>query len=826
MKHYHIILAFFLLFSSISIFGQGYEYGLRIKTFPAPPSEFTGLLLEDGKAFETKGNLLRMDFSLRNRRDNVFGLVFRIITDKGHNVDLMYTVGLEGNHYPILVTGEYFHDIPAEITMDEWLPVSISLNTRKGIIAISYNGTSIIVNEDGIKGAKNLRIAFGHCPITGYVLDDVASVDLKDITIWQKEDLTRHWDLSVHDGDICEDKITQTPALAENPEWIVDQYISWDNLYEINFTRKPSVAFDPKGVFYITSRGENLISYDVNERTAHTINVKEGDFPVNAPNQLIFDKELIAYNLDENICAFFDFGNQSWVSGKKSGKDHDYYNNAAAFWDNEQAIVSFGGYGHYRYNNKLLMLYPYDHSKDRICTLDAITPRYGSAVSIVGDNMYIFGGRGNLSGKQELSPKYHYELYSVNLKTLQVEKKMELKDIQHHFTLGEQMIWDKDSTSFYVFANYDGGVLLKIDACSGNMEYASLPAGIVADSQYQFYNIFLGGQGTKLFLTATKSQFDGSSKVIIKSLNWPPLTMKLGKTNIITKPERVREGPGIWAVLSFALFAVVMACMAFLGLSLRRKAAGRHTEIPVNLEKEEPFYDYSRNSICFFGGFCVKDRQGNDITYMFTPNLKALTILLLLHSVNESPGISSGKLNRTLWYYKPEEAANNNRNVYISKLRTIFELMDGFSITNKNKLWNIVLSDGAQSDWVDIKRLMCSSSEANISRIIELLLRGAMLPNSEFDWLDSYKGDFSNFTIDTLSQLLGSGISDEMKIKVAGTIFIHDPLNEDALAVKCRILYKSGKTGLAKYTYDTFCKEYKASLGMNFNTDFKQLIES
>jgi len=827
MKSFHSIIVFLLLFPEITLFGQGYEYGLRIKTFPSPPSEFTGLLLEGGEAFHAKGNLFRMDFSLSNRKDNVFGLVFRIITDKGYNVDLMYTVGLDGNHYPILVTGEYVHDISADIPMGEWIPVSISLNTRKGVIAVNYNGTSLIVNEDGIKGTRNFRVAFGHCPITGYVLDDVASVDLRDITIWQKDELTRHWDLSVHDKNICFDKITQSASVAENPEWIVDQYISWEDVYEINFTKEPSLAFDPKGTFYMTSKGENIISYDLNEGAAHTINVKDGEFPTNAPNQLIFSDRLIAYNLDESTGAYFDFDSQSWVGGKKSTKDHDYWNNASAFWKEEQAIVCFGGYGHYRYNNKLLLLYPFDHSKDKCCTLSSITPRYGCAVSIVGDKMYIFGGRGNLSGKQELSPKYYYELYSVDLNTQEVKKIWELDDIQYHFTLGEQMIWDKDSTAFYVFANYDNGVLLKFDAKTGEMEYASLPSGIVGGSQYQCYNIFLNEEGTKLFLTSTNSQYDGSSKVSIKSLNWPPLSMKLSKVSVVTEKNNEEEGANWNIVITLALICVALVCILIIQRRTRRKTTNKGHNVSVDLEKETAFYDFSKNSICFFGGFTVKDRDGKDITYQFTPNLKALTILLLLHSANESPGISSGKLNRTLWYYKPEEAANNNRNVYISKLRTIFESLDGFTITNKNKLWNIVLSDGAQCDWIHVKTLMNRpGSEENISHIIELLLRGAMLPNSEFDWLDTYKGDFSNFTIDTLSRLLDSSISDEMKIKVANTIFMHDPLNEDALVSKCRILYKSGKTGLAKYSYDTFCKEYKASLGMNFKEDFKQIIDS
>ena len=95
----------------------------------------------------------------------------------------------------------------------------------------------------------------------------------------------------------------------------------------------------------------------------------------------------------------------------------------------------------------------------------------------------------------------------------------------------------------------------------------------------------------------------------------------------------------------------------------------------------------------------------------------------------------------------------------------------------------------------------------------------------EFDWLDSYKGNFSNYTINVLSKLLDAGnISDELKVKAANTIFLHDFLNEDALRAKCRILYKQGKTGLAKSVYDNFCKDYLSSINLKYEVEFKDLI--
>lgn len=108
-----------LLLSCLTASAEKYEYGLKITTYPSPSKELTGLLLEGGKGLDAKGDEFRMEFDLYNRNDNVFGTIFRIITDKGDNIDLMYNIDMDNIHYPILVTGEYVHDLRVGIPMDK-----------------------------------------------------------------------------------------------------------------------------------------------------------------------------------------------------------------------------------------------------------------------------------------------------------------------------------------------------------------------------------------------------------------------------------------------------------------------------------------------------------------------------------------------------------------------------------------------------------------------------------------------------------------------------------------------------------------------------------
>lgn len=252
-------------------------------------------------------------------------------------------------------------------------------------------------------------------------------------------------------------------------------------------------------------------------------------------------------------------------------------------------------------------------------------------------------------------------------------------------------------------------------------------------------------------------------------------------------------------------------------------------ETPVTEElMETHHFDFSKQSICFFGGFRVHDKDGEDITDLFTPTLKSLLIILILHTCKDARGISGNKLIQTLWFDKTEESAKNNRNVYMSKLRSILERIGDVKILNQKGFWSISFEDETICDYVEAQKLFAEKDrkDETLEKLVELLLRGVMLPNMEDDWVDPFKNDFSDKTIDFLTGLLRqSDISDAFLLRIADTLFQHDFINEDALKVKCNILYKQGKKGLAKTVYDAFCKDYQSSLGTSFPVSMLDLIK-
>ena len=256
----------------------------------------------------------------------------------------------------------------------------------------------------------------------------------------------------------------------------------------------------------------------------------------------------------------------------------------------------------------------------------------------------------------------------------------------------------------------------------------------------------------------------------------------------------------------------------------------KRQDFETTLTRTADYYDRNRASISLFGCFNVRDKEGNDITSNFTPRLKHLLILLILYTEKNPQGILASKATEILWPDKEETAARNNRNVNLRKLRVLLESIGDMEVVTENNFLRIKWGTSVFCDYHTLmtctKQFEQEKSEELLNRILELLLYGPLLPNTVFDWLDDFKDAYSSHSIDLLKNLLEIEIQrnhQEMIIRLADIMFLHDPLNEEALAAKCTVLSAQGKKGIARNVYDRFCKEYRDSMGENYKIPFVSL---
>ena len=816
------------------------KYGLHIQTFPRPSNEFTSLALENGSPIRAGNKETILECRLWNREENVFGVVFRIFTDQNKTIDLMYSVADNDTRFPNLIVDNEIYPLSKELRLGCWIDVALKIDHVTKSITLTYDGEEISMDGSDILPIHDLRIYFGKCSVIQYDLDNVASIDLRDIRISQDGKAIREWDMRFHQDSICFDKIGSSPATIENGRWLIDDHTVWRHIHKQEFKSTPSIAFDPaSATFFMANDGKQIYTYKCNENKTETIYVKGGEFAAVYPNSLLFIKEtgnLFSYNLDQNIYTCFDFKKNSWKSHRAPEKNHKeyYWNNTVTWNPADSTLISFGGYGHYQFNHELLISHPGSTMPQKRVQLKEIDPRRSSASVLVDSILYVFGGRGCPSGKQEMTQRYYYDLYAINIHSMQVFKLWDIQErpVDGDFLPGSNMIFDEKNDCFYILTNQLGGTMMRIDRNKPKIEITSLPIRYFYDAQHLYTNIYKSGEHFYCIFQQTSAS--GNSIVNIYEINSPAVVLcdAMIPTQSKDNSEEETAAENILPVI------IVLAVLIAVYLIYRRRHPAKTVKDLKTEETQEAasteeimdthHYDFSRKSICFFGGFRVRDREGEDITDLFTPTLKSLLILLILYTVKDEKGLSGNKLLQTLWFDKTEESAKNNRNVYMSKLRSILERIGDVRIVNQKGFWSICVENDAICDYMEAKRLFIekSGNQDVLERLVELLLRGVMLPNVEEDWVDPFKNDFSNKTIDFLTRLLrSSDLSDAFLLRIADTLFQHDFINEEALKVKCSILYKQGKKGLAKTVYDAYCKDYQSSLGTSFPVSMLDLIE-
>lgn len=834
MKQVWVILLI-LLNAFSSVFAN--NYGLRFNSHSVPGPQRTSLLLNTQSPF-TLDDEFSMSFDATIRQEPQFGNIFSLKTDDGQSIDVIFSVLEKDEYAPALVINGTINvlDIPVDNPQASF---NFFLSKKENKVTLTYNKKSISLPIQ-LGKARKLTVIFGIPRVKDRV--DVAPIDVRDIKVFENKRSAHHWELKHHNGDTCYDLIQQAPAVAINPHWIINDHVEWKNIYSTNTKEKIQVTFNPKeNLFYLTQQGHiSLFNPDTQE--TQTIEVKQGHRAMMYSNYLEYDtlaNTLLSYSIEKNLVSRFDFETGSWSSSELNTDEPVYTNHTWATADS--VAYAFGGYGFYHFKNNLFCL---DLKRDKFTECPytpSIDPRTSAASAIVGDDLYIFGGRGNSSGRQELPSRYYYDLYAINLKTMKSRKIWEIPEVQDPFLQASTMYYIPEDSAFYVATTDKGGILIKLSVKEPKWEYVS--KGINTEFIYKdmVFNLYYAPKFNKMYMLIDKRLNDTnlSHDLTIYSIDCPLL-----ENNQI---EQVLEKH--WyenkAVL-FTLIIVLIILVLLIGIKIYRKRTtdpnihpaktqqevDNEISLPKDKIEEKKYFDRSKAAISLLGGFNVKDKNGKDITANFTPRAKSLLVILLLYSEKYPQGILVKKLDDTIWSDKDEESARNNRNVYMRKLRLLLESIGPIEVTNDKGYFRINVGEDVFFDYHVALKHIAQLEDQNlndgklINKILELLLYGALLPNTAYEWLDDFKGNYSSTSITLLTNLLSRELNngnDNLALRIADTIFLHDPLNEEALSAKCSILYNRKMKGIAKNVYDKFCKEYNESLGEKYKPSFTDI---
>jgi LPXTG-motif cell wall-anchored protein len=519
----------------------------------------------------------------------------------------------------------------------------------------------------------------------------------------------------------------------------------------------------------------------------------------------------------------YDFELNEWSAEKESESNLPLTQHHNRFIDPDTGqLILFGGYGNHTYNSNVLT-HPLTGGKWSVDSLlPEISPRYLSAIGYYGNEKFLLmGGFGSPSGRQEDSPINLYDLYEVDYKNKKVKKLADLPKGEVPHTMGASLVIDTVSRKVYTLAynneEFQSMIyLLSVDLNTMAQTVLGEPFPYRFLDRESFCDLFLSPSEKKLYTVVLQGGVEGVYDVEFYSLRYAPLQV----SDVIQKGEEKNNLP---LIIALAGIVLLLLFGGFVYKQKRKnvtkpdqpdslKPASEATLTDTTIVQEKP-----ASTIFLLGGFRVFNKQAEDITGNFSLIKKQLFVFFLLNSTGDGKGVTTNKLDETFWAEMDKTKAANNRNVNIRNLRILLKTVGKIDIVHENGYWRLILGKDVTCDYYNaidlIKRLNQKNSYSNeiLNQLLDCTSKGLLLPNISTEWTDDYKGAFSNHLIDLLVKI---STQEEIRtdplfrLHIANVILIHDNLNEEAVRTKCRILYKQGKKGLSKQTFDLFCTSY------------------
>ncbi|MDU1892527.1 MAG: hypothetical protein E6767_17720 [Dysgonomonas sp.] len=803
-------------------------------------------------SFSKDGFSLEFEMKLR-AESHVYGHICRVVSDDSFSFDMIsfslapeFRFILTGIDKVIETTEVKDSLTPIE---DKWIKVKINFTNEN--LKISVNDKEQIMNHS-LQNFNDIKIYFGHNQHRVFYTTDVPPMTIKNIVIRNsKNEIVSKWDLSSHNINEVYDEIMQRKALVNNPIWEIDKHMQWHKVGSIALKTTdplPQVAYDNiLGRVFIVLIDRVLI-YHVENNKIDTIIPQKG-FPYvreGSCGQIVYDNKrnrLISYNPDLPDLNFYSFDKNEWSQQSMVGINTRQHHNKFIDTEKDRLIV-FGGYGSHRYNAQLAEISLENPDGWKIESLDsAIQPRYLSAVTNLDDNnILILGGYGSISGKQEESPRNYYDLHKLNINTKEDSVLWTYINNNNHFVFSNSAVVDDKANRLYALTYNNDRYYSSIYLSSFDINTSSPTMTVLSDSiKYNFLDIksycdlFLYKKTSSLYAIIQQEITSEELTVIdIYSLAFPPISKDLIYFDGTAKKNTA------WIkyffLITFGLLIIIILCFIFYRHKKKRDSIKEEniefSEFTHNEDKDTNSIQRKKSTINLLGVFRIYDKEGDNITGDFSPTIKQILAYLLINSIKNDKGTTSQQLNETFWFGMDKSSASNNRRVNIRKLRLLLQNIGDIEITNKNNYLYIKLGKDVNCDYNDIYSLLNQSNihidKKIINQIVEIASFGPLLPNISEEWMDEYKAEFSiKLTETLLTAIKHPLIKDDYKLllKIADVILLHDAIDEDAIQIKCRILYQMKQKGISKQCYDKFCEEYIRLLDVEPDFSYEDIVQ-
>ena len=848
-----------VIFSQIGLNSHAQSTGLRFLGQEFPADERTSLELFTRKPFKSSGEFtISFDMALERNFNSYFGYVLRMISDDERNIDLILD-NIDADSVMInLIVGDNAVILTYPINKEElynWTRIQLHFNLADSTYDMAIGDSNSVGSGGSIDPASKFSIHFGVNHVKEIETTDLPNMKIREVVIKQGDRKAYYWPLDNIEGDESLDLVANRKARITNPYWLYQDHVNWSLVESFEFSNNALITYaENNNQFYILTP-DTLTLFDTPSKSINSIVALEERLYVEKGHGLTYDSvsdELIWYVVDEQFLSTFDFNTGTWSSNL--GYDPE----VTAYWQHnhlinplDQTLRIVGGYGQHEYKNLIKEVdlesgewseYEPDHSE--------FQPRYlaGLGSNESADTVYILGGYGSVDGDQMLNPRNWYSL----IRFIPAEAEFETvvnypADRPEGFCISNSLVFRKKNFFALFFSKFESDNQLQLykgSLNSNELVPLGAPLPFTFHDVETFVDLHYSQIEKKLYSTVTRIEKSDSTQVDIFSLDFPP--------EVPVAASDSRSESKVVLLIIFMVVLVVVVPVALVVVMRKRKKAGIGKseieepgtnegsviqepagEVAQDLEPSAyPARDTSKNRIVLFGGFQIINSEGKDITAKFTPLLKEMFLLIFLNSFGERKGVSSEYLKEILWSDKTSKDARNNRAVNMSKLKNLLVNVGDTTISKETGYWKVNVDTSlVYVDYDELCSIINSNriDKAGILKLTEITRSKPFLHNIHNEWVDVFKAEVSNQTIDTFVNWAMENMADckpAFIIDIADAIFEFDAVNEEAMELKCRSLVKLGKHSLAKSTYDQFIKEYKILYDEDYGTSFNELIDN
>jgi hypothetical protein len=745
---------------------------------------------------------------------------------------------------------------PALLRKKAWFRVRLDFNLKGDNVAIDVDNTVYLASHLGFKPDMIANIVFGK----NQLYTEVPNMAIKNLAIGN-DSKGYFFPLNEWNGTVVHDSTGIARGTVENPVWLINESYFWNPIYTYTDKEVAGLNFNPLDQTLFIFTHDSLITYHPELRGV-TYSAYANPLPV----PMVLGKSI--FNERQKKCYIYelfdipkgmpsvasldlDSGRLKWNTiGKVNLPSQLHHHNI--FYDSRQdQMYLFGGYGTYNYHNAFLR---YNDTADKWEKVafkgDPITPRFFAATgpSDKPNEMFLFGGYGNESGSQIVGGRQYYDLYRIDLTTHRVRKCWTISPDTGVFVPANNLVLSKDKQYFYALC-YPHEVartelkLYRFSVKDGSYTIVSAPIPVASMRIETDINLFYSGK-TDEFLCAVQEFTDRQHSVIkVFTLSAPPVSTAQYLASLHS-PARPRL---TWMMLIIAGFvlggggaAVILWRRKRNVVKVAERAAVPAEEMKAPLVLPLPIArpGSTRNAIYLMGEFVAYDRIGNDITHLFSPKIKQLFALILLHSM-DGKGIGSKKISSKLWPDKEPAKTKNIKGVTFNHLRNIIGDIDGIELVFLNDHYSFrledaffcdfcVLSDYIQKNAPTAGRFQQTLVPDSVLPYLDLIARGLLLSDMPESLLDDIKSTYeeklTSILIPELKRLYE--VKDfRLSLEIAKLILTIDSFNEEALKYQVKSCQRLKGVEYSKKAYEQFTRCYEKSLGVAYHVSFDKIVQ-